>query len=173
MNRQGFTLVELLVATSLAGMAVVIAAGVYMATTESLLRMGDRAAGWDRQMRASAWLSHTLGGATASPDAAFDGTATAVEFRTWTWVPRGWLERRSVVIRADSGRIQLEVAGRPAIQLLDGLESVRIDYFDGSPTGDAWLGRWHSFAAPPRAVRFETVMPDGTADTLLLLVEWQ
>lgn len=171
MKQGGFTLVELLVGTALAGMAVMTASGIYMATAESLVRMNARAESWDRRMQARAWLSQALSGASAAPGAAFDGTESSIAFNTWMWVAEGWLERRSVEISADSGQLRLAVGGHPPVDLLDSLEGVRIEYFDVSAEGATWLPRWHSFASPPRAVRFEMVGSDGSLDVVLIRLE--
>jgi len=171
MRRAGFTLVELLVGLTLAGLAVLIAAEVYLVTTGTLGRLAARSESLDRRALASSWLTQTLASADVSSESAFRGSTDSLSFSSSVWVPRGWLEERRVTVGTHSSALRLHVDGEHPVVLLDSIGSTRFEYRGDLGGAAPWLPRWNSFSSPPLAVRLRyTDMRSGARDTALFLV---
>jgi prepilin-type N-terminal cleavage/methylation domain-containing protein len=172
MTRAGFSLVELLVALTLAALGVTIAASIYLHASDVVGRIS--AASIDREERAlaMAWLTQALNGAavTADPAAPFRGSETEMRFRSVLWVPEGWQSATDVTVSMDDDELRLEVGSGRDVVLLDSLRAVAFDYAGALGGANLWLRSWDSFAAPPLALRLRLTSDHGVVDTMLIYV---
>jgi prepilin-type N-terminal cleavage/methylation domain-containing protein len=170
----GFTLVELLVALTLSGLVVLTVARLFttLVTAERTLSVERRTR--TRQENAHRWLvsaflSLEVG---AAPGESFEGSAHQVAFTTWQMTPRGWFERRRIVLSSEDARLQARLDDGSTVTLADSLLGVGFDYLLEPGATTHWVSSWISPVSAPLAVRIRiTPLDSGTTDTLLLLIK--
>ena len=167
--RAAFTLIELLAALALSGLAIVGAARLL----DQLADTRERSAALARSVTQSAngiRLLRALVYRADMPDARFSGTDTAAGFQSWCEVPEGWLERCIVALRItaerDSAELIASVRGT-SLTLWRGRGPAEFRYFSGipAPGGGQWLSGWGTSVAPPAAIGIVTAR-----DTIALRV---
>lgn len=169
----GFTLIEVMVALVVGGMAVAAAAAL-------LSGLGDRAAAVervaervDRDANGERLLRSLLANLALSPDTAvhsLTGDATSARFGAWCDAPEGWLERCAVRLFFEqpggvpSLRLALTGAVPTTMELRRGFRAGGLRYLVDAEHGGRWASTW-THIVPPLAV---AVIMDR--DTLLLPV---
>lgn len=178
MNRRGFTLLELLVALTLAAIAMAMAYQLFAAAAEGARRLSQADRRSVRQANAHRWLDDAwrnleVGTAEAG---GFDGAPAEASFSSWLLTAHGWPERRRVTLMHDGEALRARW-GAAEVTLVEGVAGVEFDYLL-EPGADArWVRAWVSPASAPLAVRMRLhrrrTGPAGTPriDTLLFLVK--
>jgi prepilin-type N-terminal cleavage/methylation domain-containing protein len=171
MRREGFTLIETLIALVVAGIAIALAAGVYASAADTLQAMRRRADFAEREALGLLWLKEALLGAAVStePDGRFIGEPRRMTLRTTLWTPKGWPESVVVSTTVEGGRLVMR-AGEQVYILSDSLVSISFDYLSDYGAGSAWLQSLESATGAPLAVRLRRQRAGGPADTTLLYV---
>lgn len=167
----GFTLLEILVALVVGGMAVAGAATLLLAIGDRAQAV-ERAAGpWDRAANAEDLLRRTVANLAPSTDTvapSFTGDPRRARFVTWCTRPEGWLGRCPVDLTFTGGRdstsLQLTLDRRNPVVIREHLQRGQFRYFIVVDGVGEWHDRW-THLVPPRAV---AVILD--ADTLFLPV---
>jgi prepilin-type N-terminal cleavage/methylation domain-containing protein len=170
MRRRGMTLLELLVAITLGGVTVLLAAASVTAALEGrgrLLAARDRLDARENAVRTlTEWLQAVdIGLVGARP---FDGRPDGLDCTVWQLMPGGWTERRTLRIALVDGRLVARTEDRAATfgTRLDDVSFAYLGSFDRSA---AWVSGWSSPVSAPAAIRIVTQAADGHV-TLLLLV---
>jgi prepilin-type N-terminal cleavage/methylation domain-containing protein len=155
MARRGFTLVEVMVALVLAGIAVSTAVGVFASTGDTVRRLGQESRAWTHRGNARVWLSDAL--ASAEVDATggiiFDGDRESVRFRGWQWSPKGWVEPADIEVSFVGGRLRATNGSGAPLVLSDSIEGIALSYLPTWGEDTEWLPRWRSDSGLPAAVR--------------------
>jgi prepilin-type N-terminal cleavage/methylation domain-containing protein len=167
----GFTVIELIVALTIAGIALVGAALLL----EQVAAIGDRvvgqAAAHDRAGNLERLLRATLRQYTPIADSvpSFDGREDHLWLATWCATASGWQERCDATVAIDS------IRGRPVIALAlstgetevlrDGFGRAAFRYLRDPAAGGSWLRSWGRSTSAPAAVG---IVVD--TDTLILPV---
>jgi prepilin-type N-terminal cleavage/methylation domain-containing protein len=171
----GFTLVELLVALTLGGLVVLLVAQTFasLATSHRILQAEHQA--FTRRANAHRWLhaaflSLEVG---AVPGESFEGQPQQTVFTTWEVSPRGWFERRRVILGRMGGTLQARLDDGTTIILADSLRSTSIDYLLTPGAVSRWVSVWSSPVSAPLAVRLRLTPIDSTqaSDTVLFLIK--
>lgn len=180
-NRQGFSLLEVLLALTIGVMVLVLANGIVRAVAGPARAVVAARATLDRTMNAQRWLraaflSLDMGTDTALP---FDGHPERVRFSTWLQTADGWFARRTVTLARQERRFVATTAPGSAIVLGDSVDDVALDYLL-EPGADArWVREWVSPLTAPLAVRLRVRTGGqaaihagaGRVDTLLFLMK--
>ncbi len=171
--KRGFTLVEVLVAVTLAGILVSTAGGVYAASSTVVDDLMRRGAAWDRDTSWRIWLAEALAGAEVNVDRdnRFRGDSTTMDFQSWQLTSGGWAEPTHLVAAVRGGRLELFGSGAPPLVLGDSVV-VTFAYLGALGANSPWLPAWESNTSVPRAVRLilgkAHTMP--STDTLVFVV---
>lgn len=172
MTRRGFTLLELLLALSLSGVAVLLGALLWRQSLSAGAALAVHRAALDRDQGARRWLQSALGSLEigAPGDAKFMGEPGQVSFTAWLATPGGWAERREVTLALDHHHLSASTQDAPPLSLFDSLSAVGFDYLLEPGLTSRWATAWESPISAPLAVRIRLTRLDGRADTLLVLV---
>jgi prepilin-type N-terminal cleavage/methylation domain-containing protein len=168
-TRRGFTLIELMAALALSGLAIVGAARL-------LDQLGDAR---DRSAMRATRDAHNANGVRLlralvlraelqDESSRFFGSDTVASFPSSCEVPGGWLERCAVTLalasERDSAVLTASARGSTVI-VWRGAAPAQLRYFSGisAPGGGRWLRGWGTSVAPPAAIGIATAR-----DTLVL-----
>jgi prepilin-type N-terminal cleavage/methylation domain-containing protein len=171
MSRDGFTLVEVLVALTLATLGVAIAAGMIASSTDALDVMLAESRRVEAEAEGLLWLGDALLGAAPLTRAGeeFRGTSDNLRFRSTLPVSDGWTEPTSVEVVFERGRLMMRTSSL-TLEFADSLRSSAFDYLERVGSTSPWLSRWESATAAPIAVRWRREAAGGTADTTLFFI---
>jgi prepilin-type N-terminal cleavage/methylation domain-containing protein len=168
----GFTLLEVMVALTVGGMALAVAVAL-------LAGLGDRATGLaaaarrvDREANAERLLRALTANLQIGSDSTgpFRGDSRSAAFRSWCDAPSGWLERCAVRVSLEPETRGLSLILRLAgpdttlIRMRSGIGIGTLRYLVDAANGGRWADRW-SGMVPPAAMQ---VIADR--DTLFLTV---
>jgi prepilin-type N-terminal cleavage/methylation domain-containing protein len=168
--RQGFTLVELVVALALTGLAALLAARTWTAVAEGSEAARAAREALDRRSNAHRWLARAIRSLDVDPArGGFAGEPARLRFGTWLERPEGWLEPGRVEILADDGML-LAISSADTIVLAGGVIEVAFDYLLEPGADTRWARRWVSPLSAPLAIRLRVAYGAPPADTLLFLV---
>ncbi|MBA3889829.1 MAG: prepilin-type N-terminal cleavage/methylation domain-containing protein [Gemmatimonadaceae bacterium] len=160
-ERNGFTLLEVLVALVLAAILVAALRGLAEGVGETALRISRAAHDRDTAANSERGLRRLVGSAELSggDHDRFDGEPSRIRFTSWCQVPRGWQER----CRVD---LTFESAGSDSVALVGTVETGAqlrfhigaapgtIRYLGSARDGGRWFTAWRTAIAPPSAVAF-------------------
>jgi prepilin-type N-terminal cleavage/methylation domain-containing protein len=168
----GFTLIEVVVALAVSGMAVAAAAALLDSLGTRAKAIERAAADVDSNANAERLLRQLVANITGSRDSnpSFEGDAEAAHFRSWCETPQGWLDNCSAQLRFERHRdgttlrLLLVGADSDAIDLDRVFENGRLRYLVNAESQGTWTDRWTRPGLP------EAVAVILDADTLLLPV---
>lgn len=169
MRRNGFTLIEVIVAVTIAAAVVVAAHSIFAGVVDGAKEIVEARTELDRSANARRWLK----AAFLSLEPPFDGRTDRVSFKSWQLAPGGWFEPQSIFVR-QNGPTFAGAIGNEQLQLAYGVSSVAFDYLL-EPGADAkWVREWISPVSAPLAIRVRVAGCGkgdvGCVDTLLFLV---
>lgn len=157
-RRDGFTLIEILVALMIGGIVLIGAHQILAALTDSARASETNAIALDRRANGEDLLYRLTGALDiVTPGARpFFGTERIAEFSSWCEVPRGWLESCAVVVTIDTA------GGRPAVSarlddsarvvLLRGFTHGSLRYLENAENGGTWQRVWGRGVGAPLAI---------------------
>ncbi|HEX5178973.1 MAG TPA: prepilin-type N-terminal cleavage/methylation domain-containing protein [Gemmatimonadaceae bacterium] len=154
----GFTLIEVLVALLVGAMVLAGVRAVLEALGDSseiaeaaTASMDRRATGEDLLRRLAERLDNATPGATP-----FVGTQRVTQFSSWCEVPRGWLERCTIVLAFDtigSGpALVARIGDSIRIPLVTGFAQGSFRYLESADNGGAWERVWGRGVGAPLAI---------------------
>ncbi len=175
MARSGFTLVEVMVALVLAGIAVSTAVGVFASTGDTVRKLGEESRAWTQRANARVWLSDALASAEvdATSGLVFDGDRESLTFRGWQWSRDGWVEPADIEVNLQGVRLRATNGSGTPLVLGDSIEGIAFAYLPTWGEDTEWSPRWRSDSGLPVAVRLVVWSRAGAAsraDTSIVLV---
>jgi prepilin-type N-terminal cleavage/methylation domain-containing protein len=171
LGREGFTLLEVVVALTIAALLLLGARVMLGEVADGAARIADAATRADREANAERTLRDLAGRIELLPDSGrgVAGDARGVRFATWCDVPGGWQERCTAslgFIRSNGQAVLvLEAGPAPLLVVRRGFATGGLIYLSDPGNGGAWVDAWTARAAVPPALG--VVVDD---DTLLLRV---
>jgi prepilin-type N-terminal cleavage/methylation domain-containing protein len=170
-SRAGFTLIEVLVALSIAGMLLLGTRALLEQLADGAERISRTAEAGDRDANAERLLRRLAAQIEAGgPDAAgFLGNERGARFATWCDVAAGWQERCTVTLGfvpvEDGVALTALLPGGELIVVRRGVRSGALRYLYSAGDGGTWLRSWESGVSTPLAM---AVVLDG--DTLIVRI---
>lgn len=169
-RRPAFTLVEVIVAVAVAGIAAALARTVFEGTATAGGVVARQAARHDAQMNGDRHLRTLLRSIERSAAAdAFSGDAASLSFWSQCDVPRGWSERCRVraSLLADA-RISLALGTGSPVAFEPLRRGGRFIYLETVEPQPRWFDSWPASSTLPLAVglvgaRDTTIIPVGGA----------
>jgi prepilin-type N-terminal cleavage/methylation domain-containing protein len=167
----GFTLLEVIVALTLAALIVTLIRAVFAVLDDGLRGVAVASSEMDRAGNAFRWLQAAFAGAYAETesDAEFRGGRDGVSLAAWDVDSLGRSVRGRITIAAAGGHLIAATATGQVIALADSVASLECDYLLGLGADQHWMQQWTSPAGLPRAVRLR-LDRHQRADTLLFVV---
>ena len=168
--RQGFTLIEVMVAVAIAGIVIVAAHQIFTGVADGARAVATARASLDRSANARRWLKATF----LSLEPPFEGRANRASFTSWQLVPGGWFEQRPTQL-VQEGSHFLGTTGAESLPLADSVRDVAFDYLLDPGADAKWVREWISPVSAPIAIRLRIAgcgrRDAGCVDTLLFLVK--
>jgi prepilin-type N-terminal cleavage/methylation domain-containing protein len=169
-RHEGFTLIEVMVAVTIAGVVVVAAHRILTGVADGARAVAVARASLDRTVNGRRWLKATF----LSLEPPFEGRANRASFTSWQLEAGGWFEQKPTQLLQDGGRF-LGATGAEPLQLADGVSDVTFDYLLDPGADTKWVREWVSPVSAPIAVRLRIAgcgrRDAGCVDTLLFLVK--
>jgi prepilin-type N-terminal cleavage/methylation domain-containing protein len=170
-SRVGFTLIEVMAAIVLSGLAVSAGVLLFRQLEDETMRIRRQGALVSRTGNGERLLRELLRNAESSIDTTerFRGDEHSATYRSWCAVPSGWLERCDVLLaidhRPDTSAIlvQLSTGERLVVDSRPG--PIELMYFDLLGRDSVWVKRWGESLILPGAIAFV-----AANDTLILPV---
>jgi len=168
----GFTLIEVMVALLIGGMAVAGAAALLSSLGDRAEAVARAGAHVDADANAERLLKSVVANLEASPDTtpSFGGDAQSANFRAWCDTPGGWLDHCTVRLsfqrHGDETVLRLELGGAysTAVDVRRRFRTGRLCYLVEIDRRPVWVDSWSRRVMPTALA----VIID--ADTLLLPV---
>lgn len=172
MDRSGFSLVEVMVALTIAGLTVSIAGVVFGSTADMLATLKRQAVATDQRENAWRWIDDAFSRVVVNhdPERWFLGGSDRLSFHTEMWVEAGWRELNAVELAVDRGRLTARFPDGRVLMLRDSVTFAGFDYLDRLGAGAPWHRQWESDVTVPLAVRLRFQSANARADTLLFLL---
>ena len=169
-RRYGFTLIEVMVAITIAGVVVLAAHRIFTGVADGARAVATARESLDRRANARRWLKATF----LSLEPPFEGRANRASFTSWHLVPGGWFEREPIQLLQDGSHF-LGATGAQSLQLADSVSDVAFDYLLDPGADAKWVREWVSPVSAPLGVRLRIAgcgqRDAGCVDTLLFLVK--
>jgi prepilin-type N-terminal cleavage/methylation domain-containing protein len=156
--RRGFTLVELVVALAIAG-GILVGARILLeelaADADALVAAAAEA---DAEANAERSLRELVVRLEVGTDDArrFSGDERAARFTSWCDVPRGWLERCTVILAVDREGTEPVLAAMQStgdvLVLRRGFTSATLRYLGDAARGGTWFRSWGESITAPLAI---------------------
>lgn len=168
MRRSGFTMIELLVALAVGGLALTAGSALAGVAIDTVERQHSVIGRHTETVHGYLWLREAFANATAGQpgDAPFQGSAHTSRFSSSLPSARGWLEPTVVSLVLEDSNVVLLRRGRPEI-VVRGASSLAIDYLGAFGADSPWFTGWQSPSTAPLAVRLRIGRTQGT-DTLVI-----
>ncbi len=172
-NRRGITLIELLIALAISGLAMLGAMMLLDQVSDGQLRIGRRAVVNATVGNGDRLLRRLLADARTTTDSLqrFRGDERSATYTTLCDVPAGWAEycRATLLIDSlrDSTAIIVETDGTQPVQVRRFAGAAAFIYLDLSARDSAWVRRWERSIALPDAIGVvagadTTILPMGS-----------
>ena len=170
---RGFTLVEVMVALAVIGVALAGARAMLGQIADDADRIGAAAEQADREANAEALLRAIAGqvevSAAPGREMRFAGQPQGARFHSWCQVPDGWLERCEAslgFIQVDGERVlAMRLSTGELVPLRRGFVQGELLYLRAAGNGGDWVRAWGESITPPLALG---LVVDG--DTLILRI---
>jgi len=172
MSRRGFTLIEVMVAVTIAAVLTLMAHSVFRAVADTWRRFDESRRHYDRMMNANRFLTEAFLSAEVRRDIGdFEGSTDHLAFDCWLQSPDGWFERVRLSLAVRQKR--LVASGLPwgALSLTRDIDSVRFAYRLGLGGPGQWVPNWDSPVSAPMAIRLVRFMATTTDSTVYLVKE--
>lgn len=168
---RGFTLLELVVALTLAGFVALAAHRIFTGVLDGVRRVEAARGTLDREANARRLLAALVAGVAVSrgPPDAFEGGRDRVTFSTWHVDALGRTVRRRVRLALEGEALVAHGLGPDAVRLLGDVTEVAFDYLLALGAAERFVREWYSDASPPAAMRMRIARGAAT-DTLLLII---
>lgn len=168
-RRQGFTLLEVVVALALAGLVALLVQRLFQATAETSQSLRAAAEGLSQEGNGRRVIETLLGSLhVSSSETEFRGGPTRIEFAAWSRQPDGWLQRGRRAVFASGGALVAETDGQTLVLLRD-VRRLQVDYLLSPGANEAWARSWQSPSSAPIAIRLR-LERSASVDTMLVLV---
>ncbi len=169
-GRGGFTLLEILVALTIAGTAVLLAHQVFATAARGAESLRSARRELDTASNGRRWLASAIGSIEVGRDGdvPFDGGPHAATFSTYLLSERGWFERGVVTLEVSDSGLHARASRRTVI-LATGVSALDMDYLLEPGLDSKWVSRWASPVSAPLALRLRLAF-GGRVDTMLFLV---
>jgi prepilin-type N-terminal cleavage/methylation domain-containing protein len=173
-RQSAFTLVEVLVALVVGGLATLGAQSVLGAIADHTDRISEATGAADRRANGERALRALLAGLEigTTKDATFGGDEREARFTTWCSTPSGWQERctvRLAVLPADSVDAKSILASvlstGEILPLVEGPDVRSIRYLRDAANGGTWFYRWGTGITAPVGIGIITAH-----DTLIVRI---
>lgn len=157
-DARGFTLIEIIVALSLIGFAMIGGLALIDQIGDSAGRISQAATLAAREGNGQRLLRRLLLDATPSGDTTkrFRGDAHSMELSTTCEVPAGWTEPCRATLAIDEGKdtsvVLTELSTGESYALRRQPGAVEFRYFNPTPTDTFWVRQWSSNVTLPTAV---------------------
>jgi prepilin-type N-terminal cleavage/methylation domain-containing protein len=165
----GFTLIELMVAITIATVVVLAAHRVFTGVANGSKAAVDARVRLDRQANARRWLKGTF----LSLDPPFEGRRGRASFTSWQPTSGGWFEPEPTVLQLN-GSTLIATIGNERLRLGEGVTSVAFDYLLEPGVDTKWVVEWISPVSAPLAIRLRVAgcgkRDEACVDTLVFLV---
>jgi len=173
LRNRGFTLIELVVALTVAALVVGVAHSLIVALGDGAAGLTEAAVNADSESNRERFLKGVVKRLNAgSLEATFDGTPDRARFKSWCNTPNGWLESCEVeltmaMVRSRSRfEVKVELQGQSQEFLLaSDFEAGVLRYLSDARLGGRWMTVWGESVTAPLAIG---VVIDG--DTTVLRV---
>src|SRR6266540_2200382 len=126
----GFTLVEVLVALTIAALVVLLAHQMFAAVAERGRTLVAARDSLDRAANARRWLKATFLSLDVGTDGAggFDGRADRLAFAAWERTADGWFERRHIALGREGDWLVASLSSGETIALDQAVSEIAFDY---------------------------------------------
>ena len=169
-RRDGFTLIEVMVATAIVGIVIVAAHRIFTGVADGARAVAAARESLDRNVNARRWLKATF----LSLEPPFEGRANRASFTSWQLVSGGWFEQTPTHLTQEGSHFLGATGGAP-LKLADGVTDVAFDYLLDPGADTKWVREWISPVSAPLAVRLRIAgcgkRDAACVDTLLFLVK--
>lgn len=166
----GFTLIEVVVALTIASSVVVAAHQIFTGVADGAAAVASERGHLDHHSNARRWLKATF----LSLEPPFEGRVGRVSFVSWQLASGGWFEPQMIEVRLNDSRLVARHAGE-VLTLADDVTGVDFDYLLEPGADSRWVREWVSPVSAPLAIRLRIAGcgrgDAGCADTLLFLVK--
>ena len=166
----GFTLIEVLVAVTLAGVVVVAAHQTFTGVADGARAVAHARESLDRSSNARRWLKATF----LSLEPPFEGLSDRLSFTSWQLTSGGWFEQQPTELALERGRVVAR-AGSITFPLVDNVTAVSFDYLLEPGAESRWVREWISPVSAPLAIRMRVAgcgrRDAACVDTLLFLIK--
>ena len=168
-HSRGFTLIEVVVALTLASVVALLVQRLFAATADSVEVLRGASERLSQESNGRRVVQGLLGSLDIGPrEAEFRGGPLRIEFASWFGEPYGWPVRARHALFASEGAL-VATTGKDTLALLCNVRALEVDYLLSSGSNEAWVRAWESPSSAPRAVRLRLARDSGV-DTLLILV---
>ena len=166
----GFTLIEVMVAITIAAVVVVAAHKVFTGVADGAQAVATARQDLDRSANARRWMKATF----LSLEPPFEGRRDRINFTSWQLSSGGWLEQSATTLQQDGLRLT-GTSGTQTIRLADGVSGVTFDYLLEPGADTKWVAEWISPVSAPLAVRVRIAgcgkQDAACVDTLFFLIK--
>lgn len=166
---RGFTLIEVMIAMTIAAFVVVAAHQVFGGVADGAKAVEFARESLDRDTNGRRWLK----AAFLSLETPFEGRADHASFISWQLTAGGWFEPKQTSLLLSGNRFVVR-SGNDTFELRHGVTSVSFDYLLEPGAETKWVSEWVSSVSAPLAVRLRLAgcgRHDVTcADTVLFLI---
>lgn len=167
---RGFTLIEVIVALTIAGIVVLGAQRIFAGVADGARALTAARAQLDCQANARRWLKSTF----LSLEPPFNGRTNRVSFTSWQLTAGGWFVPRYTALSLAEDRF-VASAGEQSLLLAGGMTDVWFDYLLDPGANSKWVREWVSPVSAPLAIRIRLSgcgrADRACVDTLLFLVK--
>ena len=179
MRRNGFTLIEVLVALTIGGVVLLAAERIFAGVGDGSRQLVVAREQLDRVANSRRWLKSTFLSLEVGQAAGegFEGRAGRVRFTSWQMTSGGWFTRQSTDLALDGSHWVATVGGFP-MTLRDSVTEVAFDYLLDPGADSHWVREWISPVSAPLAVRIRVKRGTWNAergtevvDTMLFLIK--
>lgn len=169
-RRFGFTLIEVMVAVSIAGIVILAAHQIFTGVADGAKAIATARESLDRSVNARRWLKATF----LSLEPPFEGRSNRVTFTSWQLAAGGWFEPQTFTLSQEGTRV-VATSGHQTLQLADSVAQLAFDYLLEPGADTKWVREWVSPVSAPLAVRLRIAgcgkRDAACVDTLFFLVK--